>query len=119
MRDLVLRIITVGDTRLIQVVCQSFMCSSFSETGKSWCASNGFVLISSTSPEVRETGYCVRGAYGNSDRRICMVPPEYGDKWINALTEAVREYNSSRSLIISKKEVAPVDEIAVSSRLIS
>ena len=118
MKDLVLRLICVGDTRVIQVVAQAYRGSKFSVTGASWVASNEFTLLSSGAPEIIEGGMYVRGSSRGCDDVLLSVSPEYGEDWVDKLSFAVKEYNNSRSLIISNKEQQLTD-VPITSRIIS
>jgi len=118
MKDLALRLICVGDARLIQVVTQTYRGSKFSVTGASWVASNGFTLLSSGSPEIIVGGMYVHGASRGRDDVPLSISPEYGEDWVDKLSFAVKEYNNSRSLIISNKEQQLTD-VPITSRIIS
>jgi len=118
MKDLVLRLICVEDTRIIQVVTQTYRSSKFSVTGASWVASNGFTLLSSGAPEIVEGGMYVGGSSRGRDDVPLYISPEYGEDWIDKLSFAVKEYNNSRSLIISNKEQQLTD-VPITSRIIS
>jgi hypothetical protein len=49
---------------------------------------------------------------------LLSVSPEYGKDWVDKLSFAVKEYNNSRSLIISNKEQQLTD-VPITSRIIS
>jgi len=118
MKDLALRLICVGDTRAIQVVAQTYRGSKFSVTGASWVASNGFTLLSSGAPEIVVGGMYVLGSSRGCDDVLLPISPEYGEGWIGQLSFAVKEYNNSRSLVISNKEQQLTD-VPITSRIIS
>lgn len=109
MPALVLRIVTLGNQQFLQVVNQSYTGLQFGILGSSFQASNGFNLRSSVSPAIERDSLYVRGSNSNMDTDVmplnCMSPIN-AEKYIERLTQAVKEYNLAKTIVMrpSSKE---------------